>query len=159
MPHDGRGREPLGTAPPQLLSIRYRGIIVDVPLLCRLFLDSTVMDRHKRGNATPRGAIPHSSWGIYSLRAKKTQSFITLKMEAICSPKRRLLIDQQRAITQDTLLIITAVKTSHKTAFFGPKYFTDDFQFLCNISFFFPLGTLCRQLIASGLCIHSRRSY
>jgi hypothetical protein len=50
---------------------------------------------------------------------------ITLKMEAIYSQKLPFLLDPHSAIFQKTFIIVTAVRTSQKTLFFGPtNYFT-----------------------------------
>jgi hypothetical protein len=78
--------------------------------------NSTVTHWHKCGTAVERGSLRRPSWGIISLRAGKTQSPITLKMEAICSPKHRFLLEPHRVISQKTFVIVTTLKPSQKIA-------------------------------------------
>jgi hypothetical protein len=47
-------------------------------------------------------------------------------MEAICSPKCQFLLDPHGVISQKAFVIVTSVKTSQKTEFFGSTKFHKD---------------------------------
>jgi hypothetical protein len=66
---------------------------------------STVTDGHNCGGAVAIGSLPRPLRGISSLRARKIHSPITLKMEAICSLKRRILLEPHSEISQKIFVI------------------------------------------------------
>jgi hypothetical protein len=70
MPHDGRRREPLAKAPPQSC------LSVNVELL--------LMGHSRKPLCRPW-------WGVFLLRAGKSQRLVTLKIEAICSSETSVL--------------------------------------------------------------------
>jgi hypothetical protein len=84
--------------------------------------NSTVTDRHNCGGAVTRSSLHCPSWRTSSLQAGKTQRVLLPWIwRRYVNLKPLFLLKPRGIISQKTTsVIVTTVKTSQKTVFFGP---------------------------------------